>query len=328
MDRSEKRHQKDIQKHVDYQTMKLRKQAGKLRRSLKKTKGGGGKPVTEENWEQVVGQRKTRGRPSRDELVHELRDSSDETPAQSSDVDKNAAIVIFVASGRCRVFQDGQEIDCIIPPEVAVRQQSALAVGDRVQLDENRAVKAVLPRRTVLSRPDPNNPHRQRLIAANLDIVIHVVSVKAPPLRPRLIDRFFIAIQRGGAQPLLCVNKIDLMSDEQELAQLEPYRELMPVVLCSSLQNELPPEEFRFEDGVAVLRWQGEKNGGGMARFDEKTGALAELSATELMGEGTTLRMHRKSGLLEALRHYSAVTPALLIGTAHFSISASTNFCR
>jgi ribosome biogenesis GTPase / thiamine phosphate phosphatase len=238
MDRSEKRHRKDIQKHVDYETMKLRKQAGKLRRSLKKTKGSGGKPVTEENWEQVVEKRKTRGRPSRNELVDELRASTGETPAQSSDVDKNVAIVIFVASGRCRVFRDGQEIDCIIPPEVAVRQQSALAVGDRVQLDENRAVKAVLPRRTVLSRPDPNNPHRQRLIAANLDIVIHVVSVKAPPLRPRLIDRFFIAIQRGGAQPLLCVNKIDLMTDERELAQLEPYRELMPVVLCSTKSGE------------------------------------------------------------------------------------------
>src|SRR5207244_6211299 len=262
-DRSEKRHQKDIQKHVDYQTMKLRKQAGKLRRSLKKTKGGGGKPVTEENWEQVVGQRKTRGRPSRDELVHELRDPSEETPAQSSDVDKNAAIVIFVASGRCRVFQDGQEIDCIIPPEVAVRQQSALAVGDRVQLDENRAVKAVLPRRTVLSRPDPNNPHRQRLIAANLDIVIQVVLVMTSPLRPRLIDRFFIAIQRGGAQPLLCINKIDLLTDDAELTVLDPYRQLMPVILCSTKTGEgLDALRGAVQGKTCALRGHG---GGGKA---------------------------------------------------------------
>jgi len=35
--------------------------------------------------------------------------------------------------------------------------------------------------------------------------------LKSPPLRPRLIDRYMIAIQRGGAQPVICVNKIDLL---------------------------------------------------------------------------------------------------------------------
>src|SRR2546421_915448 len=40
----------------------------------------------------------------------------------------------------------------------------------------------ILPRRTVLSRPDPNNPRRERLIAANIDVVIHVVSVKKPQI--------------------------------------------------------------------------------------------------------------------------------------------------
>src|SRR5260370_21054411 len=96
MDRSEKRQQKDIHKHVDYDTMKLRKQAGKLRRGLKKTKGNGGKPVTEENWEQVVEQRKARGRPSLNKLVEELRAPSEDAFVPSSEIDRNAAIVIFV----------------------------------------------------------------------------------------------------------------------------------------------------------------------------------------------------------------------------------------
>src|SRR5688572_31277766 len=54
--------------------------------------------------------------------------------------------------------------------------------------------------------------HMQRLIAANVDVVVHVVSLKSPPLRPRLIDRFLIAIQRGGARPVICVNKVDRKS--------------------------------------------------------------------------------------------------------------------
>jgi len=148
-----------------------------------------------------------------------------------------AAVVINVTSARCRVFRDGREFDCIVPPEIAARQKSALAVGDRVLLDDTSTrLAAILPRRTVLSRPDPLNPHLQRLIAANIDVVANVVSMKAPPLRPRLIDRFLIAIQRGGAAPLVVVNKIDL---DRDLTPLRDYEELgIPVVACSTKTGE------------------------------------------------------------------------------------------
>jgi ribosome biogenesis GTPase len=99
-------------------------------------------------------------------------------------------------------------------------------------------VQSVLPRRTVLARPDPLNAHMQRLVAANVDVVIHVVSLKSPPLRPRLIDRYLIAIQRGGAQPVICVNKIDLLDEEElaeELEPLAPYLNLgVPIIGCST----------------------------------------------------------------------------------------------
>jgi ribosome biogenesis GTPase len=155
----------------------------------------------------------------------------------------DAAIVISVSSGRCRVWWHGREIDCVVPAEIAARQKSALAVGDRVVVGEESGawrLQEVLPRRTVLSRPDPMNPRRQRLIAANIDIVVHVVSIRKPPLRPRLIDRYLIAIQRGGAQPMLCVNKIDLAEDRAaELAPLAPYAGIgVPVMACSTKTGE------------------------------------------------------------------------------------------
>src|SRR5436305_198533 len=149
-----------------------------------------------------------------------------------------AAVVINVASGRCRVFHDGREIDCIVPAEIAARQQSARAGGDRVLLDDASPPRLaeILPRRTLLSRPDPLNPRLQRLIAANIDVVANVVSIKSPPLRPRLIDRFLIAIQRGGAEPLIVVNKIDLGGD---LTPLRVYEELgIPVIPCSTKTGE------------------------------------------------------------------------------------------
>lgn len=171
----------------------------------------------------------------------------------ASDIDPHdAAIVISIGKGRCRLFQDEREFDCVVPPELARRQKSALAVGDRVIIealdDGSCRLAGVLRRRTVLSRPDPLNPRLQRLIAANIDVVVHVVSVKAPPLRPRLIDRFLIAIQRGGAQAGICVNKIDLLDAAErtrELASLDPYRALdVPVIACS----------IKTGDGIAELR--------------------------------------------------------------------------
>ena len=154
------------------------------------------------------------------------------------------AIVIAVSSARCRLFFDGREADCVVPSEIARRQRSALAVGDRVVAEPVEGnlwrLVSILPRRTVLSRPDPFNPRVERLIAANIDIAVNVVSIKAPPLRPRLIDRFLIAIERGGARPAICVNKIDLARDrEAALQPLRVYEELaVPVVVCSTRSGE------------------------------------------------------------------------------------------
>ena len=245
MDRIEKQHKKDLEKHLDYEEMKLRKRAGSLRRSLRKGKAPRQRQVTEDNWESLFDETKGERTPSLESIVEDLRRGEPHHIDAYGGAEENAAIVISVSSGRCRVYYDGREIDCAVPAEIAVRQKSALAVGDRVRvetIEEVHRIAAVLPRRTVLARPDPLNAHRQRLIAANIDVVAHVVSVKAPPLRPRLIDRFLIAIQRGGAAPVIVVNKIDaLKPDEQaeELSKLATYRDLgVLVVPCSAKTGE------------------------------------------------------------------------------------------
>jgi ribosome biogenesis GTPase len=76
------------------------------------------------------------------------------------------------------------------------------------------------------------------VIAANIDAVVIVAAVKAPPLHPRLIDRYLIAIERGGAEPIICVNKIDLLAPAEAAAErekLRPYEELgIRVLACSA----------------------------------------------------------------------------------------------
>lgn len=293
MDREAKKLKKHFEKHLAHDEMKARKQAGKLRKHFKKDKGdAGAQRLTEDNWENLLDQHgHARKRPSITELMARLDDH-----VTAVDVDESeraaAAIVMSVSSGRCRVFHGESEIDLIVPPEIAIRQKSALAVGDRVRMVEESGiarVEAVLPRRTVLARPDPLHAHRQRLIAANVDVVIHVVSLKSPPLRPRLIDRYLIAIQRGGAQPVLCINKVDLLNAEEreaELPKLEPYLDLnVPIIGCSTKTGE----------GLEQLRAQVD---GKMAALvgHSGVGKSSILNAIDETLELATNTLHRKRG--------------------------------
>jgi ribosome biogenesis GTPase / thiamine phosphate phosphatase len=239
-----KEHRKAVEKHLSPEETKERRKAGKLRRVFRKDKDAPREQrVTEENWEALLDRHgRAKKRPQISEIVEELRQDE---PLFTAEDWEGSAIVMSVSSGRCRAFLDGQEVDCLIPKELALLQKSSLAVGDRVRVaDDSGAwkVQSVLPRRTVLARPDPLHKHMQKLVAANVDVVIHVVSVKAPPLRPRLIDRYLIAIQRGGAKPVICVNKIDLLDAgerEEEIAKLAPYLGLgVPVIGCSTKTGE------------------------------------------------------------------------------------------
>jgi len=245
------RESKKLRKHLErpsYDEMKARKRAGKIKRTFRKDKGEVRESrVTEDNWEALLDLHgHARKRPSLSTLLEHLGHETEAEPEDGGSPDlEGTGIVFSVSSGRCRVFRDGEELDCVVPPEVAVRQKSALAVGDRVRVTDESGIwklESVLPRRTVLARPDPLHAHMQRLVAANVDVVVHVVTLKSPNLRPRLIDRYLIAIQRGGAQPVICINKVDLLDPEErdeELPKLAPYLGLgVPVIGCSSITGE------------------------------------------------------------------------------------------
>ncbi|MCP4660352.1 MAG: ribosome small subunit-dependent GTPase A [bacterium] len=156
-------------------------------------------------------------------------------------------VVVALSSGACRIDSDGELIECVLPSRLAHAQRAAVAVGDEATFQRHGAsghrLREVLPRRTTLSRPDPHNPRIERLIAANIDVVVQVVSVLAPPLRPALVDRCLIAIERGGAEAVICVNKIDLLPGDgerrRELAALRIYRDMgLRILVCSARTGE------------------------------------------------------------------------------------------
>jgi ribosome biogenesis GTPase / thiamine phosphate phosphatase len=185
------------------------------------------------------------GADSLNDWVLRLLAEDGEPPTQrrvEAPVGGQIGIVVSVAAGRCSVLCDTERVECFLRPELAMGQQTSLAVGDEVRWSlagGSGMVEEVLPRRTTLSRPDPFHRHIERVIAANIDAAVIVVSILAPPLHPSLIDRYLIAIQRGGAEPIVCVNKIDLIESAEghaaEMMKLQPYRDMgVRMVLCSA----------------------------------------------------------------------------------------------
>jgi ribosome biogenesis GTPase len=160
--------------------------------------------------------------------------------------------IVSVAKARACVRIDGEDRACEMTREILERQQTALAPGDRVVVEargDSWRIMSVLERKTELTRRDPHIKERERAVVANVDVVAIVVSVVAPPLHPRLIDRYLAAIHKGGATAMVVVNKIDLHESEEELgedlAQLEPYREMGVQVIAVSTETEEGIEEVR-----------------------------------------------------------------------------------
>jgi ribosome biogenesis GTPase len=98
--------------------------------------------------------------------------------------------------------------------------KNLITVGDFVLFEKTSetegAIAQVEPRKSVLSRADKLSQRKEQLIAANIDQVLITVSLVTPPLKPFLVDRYIIAARKGGMDPILVVNKIDLIDIDDE----------------------------------------------------------------------------------------------------------------
>ena len=98
-------------------------------------------------------------------------------------------------------------------------QRHVVVVGDRVLFrpegEHEGIIERIEPRHGILSRTSKG---RQHVLVANVDQLLIVASVAEPELKPHLIDRFLAAAERSGIQPIICINKTDLVP----LADMQP----------------------------------------------------------------------------------------------------------
>jgi ribosome biogenesis GTPase / thiamine phosphate phosphatase len=123
--------------------------------------------------------------------------------------------------------------------------KNLVTTGDFVRFEKTTGneglIALVEPRRTLLSRADNLSRRKEQLIASNIDQVLITVSVVSPPLKPPIVDRYIIAARKGGMEPVIVVNKIDLLKDEAyDPAFLEQENALFQEFLKAYTQAQIP----------------------------------------------------------------------------------------
>ncbi len=119
------------------------------------------------------------------------------------------------------VMVDGHVVRCLLRGKLKKGKQRAatpVAAGDRVKialLEPGRGViEEVLPRESDLSRMAAGSVPLQQTLVANVDQAVIVFGAAQPRADLFLLDRFLVQVMAGGLEPLVCINKIDLVDGE------------------------------------------------------------------------------------------------------------------
>ncbi len=172
---------------------------------------------------------------------------------------KQGRVISIVPKG-ILVATDASQVVCSLRGALKKEKgqlKNLVTVGDEVFFEEKSLgeglIMAIGERRTVLSRADNLSRRKEQLIAANIDQVLITTSVVSPALKVPLIDRYIIATEKGGMEPVIVVNKIDLLQkgDPQDpLIQME--RELYEAFLAAYAQAGIPVVSVSAETGEGM----------------------------------------------------------------------------
>lgn len=140
----------------------------------------------------------------------------------------NTGIVIKNVNGYFYVQDDlGTVHECKVRGRLKQKRYSLL-VGDRVTYTVDGTIEEILPRHNQLKRP----------FVANLDQVILVVAAHEPDINELLLNKLLVMIEHADIPLILCINKWDLHTEENE-ALVRLYEQAgYEVIMASTFTGE------------------------------------------------------------------------------------------
>ncbi|MGM0440614.1 MAG: ribosome small subunit-dependent GTPase A [Chlamydiota bacterium] len=208
--------------------------------------------------------------------------------------------VLSINSERVKVHYEGHNYLCTLRGRLKhqkSRQKNLVTIGDFVHFiiapPHYGAIVYVEERQSFLSRAETLDRQKEQLIAANIDQVLITASVVTPPLKPTLVDRYIIAASNGKMEPVILINKIDLLSNKDPLYQefVATYQQLgYKVIPLSTVSGEGLEELQSTMQGKASV-FAGQSGVGKSSLINALTGlelAIGETVEHTLKGSHTT----------------------------------------
>ena len=112
---------------------------------------------------------------------------------------------------------DDQLLDCKVKGNFrlkGIRTTNPVAVGDRVEVNEEGWITAIEDRRNYIIRKSINLSKQSHIIAANVDQAFLIVTVANPQTSTTFIDRFLASAEAYRVPVVLIFNKTDLLDED------------------------------------------------------------------------------------------------------------------
>ena len=110
-------------------------------------------------------------------------------------------------------------------------KKTNIVVGDSVEIN-NDIIEKVYPRKNEFERPS----------IANIDQLIIVVSTANPKPDLELLDKQLIMAEKNGVLPIICINKIDLRDDYEDITKV--YEKIGYQVVTTDAKNGVGIEKL------------------------------------------------------------------------------------
>jgi ribosome biogenesis GTPase len=134
----------------------------------------------------------------------------------------NTGLIVRSEAGYHRVLVGERLVVCRAPKKLLVGERTAttaVVIGDHVRIREQKQgtgiIEEILPRENELVRGAAGGHRYLDVIAANLDLLVTVHSLREPELNTARLDRFLLIAEAAEIPALVVLNKLDLAGGEE-----------------------------------------------------------------------------------------------------------------
>lgn len=157
----------------------------------------------------------------------------------------NFGVVIEVRYNDAYILFNNEVVLAKLRKDIDLVCNQVIFPGDKVvlsKMDETFVIQNLVKRNSLLSRIKKDRTRLDDIgtiknFAANVDMAVIVVSAKEPPLHPKFIDRYLMVLQNNEIPTIVCLNKCELKTAEEDEI-LNVYRDInIPIVETSAYEK-------------------------------------------------------------------------------------------